>query len=218
VKAKRHARRYGRNGASTLPPLESLYADPPPVRIRQKDGATAVLRDEWRDPTDTAPNAARSARTVTGYRSFDPLRKMARNGAGTSITAEHIAAADMLRKAAEVGGMGYAPAFTEAMPVQAITYGPRGSPPRRCLAQTRAIRSFARAMELFPVPWQRRMIVAILLQNHTIARWTQGEIERGQRCNTHHEMGKLLCLLDLLAEHFKTDIEEAERRGHLLPV
>jgi hypothetical protein len=60
------------------------------------------MQAEWRDPADLSPSAAKTARTITGYRGYDPLRKcLKRHGAASSITERHVMAADILRGLAD---------------------------------------------------------------------------------------------------------------------
>jgi len=84
----------------------SLANDPATVRQAQHGGSSGVMRTTWRDPEDTSPNAARTARESSGWRSYCPLRKLVRQD-GTSITAEHIHAADLLRQQADLARFGY---------------------------------------------------------------------------------------------------------------
>src|SRR5271165_4429934 len=80
---------------STLPPLASL-GDPPAVRLVNQ----SVMRSEWVDPDAFRPTAARTAKTIAGWRTYCPLRRML-GVKGTSVTVEHVMAADKLRQAAD---------------------------------------------------------------------------------------------------------------------
>ena len=73
-----------------------LQVEPPAARIAVNGArpVSAVMRGEWIDPTDIKPTAARTAKRINGWRSFDPLRK-ALNVANSGITVEHVMAADM---------------------------------------------------------------------------------------------------------------------------
>jgi hypothetical protein len=86
-------------------PLPSL-GDPPPIRLANQ----SAMNSEWRDPEDTLPSAARTARTVTGYRGYDPLRRcLARHGDRCGISERHVLAADRLRTFADGAAIGFSP-------------------------------------------------------------------------------------------------------------
>jgi hypothetical protein len=77
--AKRHGSRR-----ATLVPLPSMLA-PPEIRLANR----SAMKGEWADPSDDKPTATRSARTITGWRRFDPLRKcLKRHGSASSISVE----------------------------------------------------------------------------------------------------------------------------------
>ncbi len=115
-----------RRRMKSLPPLASLQA-PPEIRLVNQ----SVMKAEWVDIDDIRPTAARTARRVNGYRSFDPLRK-AMTLAGSSITIEHVLAADRLRKAADAVVIGYS-GGRELVPIQALRFGPKSGPGRPAL-------------------------------------------------------------------------------------
>ena len=71
------------------------------------------MRTAWRDPDDINPNR-RLAREITGFRSYDPLRRC-RQRPGTSVTERHVVAADIL----SIG--------TQKGPRIGVQKGPRGS-------------------------------------------------------------------------------------------
>jgi hypothetical protein len=162
------------------------------VRKRKSGGPTAVHRSSWRDPDDTSPTAAKTARQVTGYRTFCPLRRIAQ-GRSSSITDAHIHAADMLRKSADAAGIGFS-------------------------AEREAARDFKRAVRPFG-PDQLQMIQGILLRNWAVERWCHMENARtGRKIDPRVEMGKLLAILEILAAYYKTDIEEGLANGRILPI
>jgi hypothetical protein len=209
-------RRRGRT-TNTLHPLASLDM-PPSVRRSQRDGPTAVAKAEWRDPDDVTPNASRYAREITGWRTYDPLRKMMVQS-GSQVTTQHVAACDMLRQAADVAALGYSGlGQLDGVPVTDARYGPKAGPASRSIAQVRALAVYQRAMRLFICPGQIRLIHAVILGNSTLQRWCLTEGERlGCVLRPGVEMGRLLSILDMLGAHFGTDIEEATNRGELLP-
>jgi hypothetical protein len=91
-------RRSHRKATSTLPPLPST-AEPETVRLmhRNAGGPTGVMKANWRDPDDLNVHR-RMAREISGWRSYCPLRRLMEQGRSSAISAEHILAADMLRK------------------------------------------------------------------------------------------------------------------------
>jgi hypothetical protein len=71
------------------------------VRPEQRLANKTAMSATWRDPEDTN-TAARTAREIRGHRAFDPLRRcLQRHGPSSSITADHITAADILRALAD---------------------------------------------------------------------------------------------------------------------
>jgi len=211
------ARRRRKLNCHTLPALASL-SDPQPIRTMHKGGATAVMRGSWRDPDDVTPNASKYAREISGWRTFDPLRKMVAQQ-GSQVTTQHIAACDILREAADVAALGYTGlGQLDGAPVTDARYGPKTGPANRSVAQIRALAVYQRAMRLFICPGQLRLIHAVILGNSTLQRWCIAEGERlGVTIRPAVEMGRLLSILDMLAAHFGTDIKEAVDRGDLLP-
>jgi hypothetical protein len=186
------------------------------VRKRKNGGPTAVHRSSWRDPDDTSPTAAKTARQVTGYRTFCPLRRIAQ-GRSSSITDAHIHAAEMLRKAADAAGIGFS-AERDGMPVTSIVYGPKLGPGKAAQASEKAARDFKRAVRPFG-PDQLQMIQGILLRNWAVERWCHMENDRtGRKIDPRVEMGKLLAILEILAAYYKTDIEEGLANGRILPI
>lgn len=192
------------------------FGDPPRVRRQQKEGGpTAVVETDWADPDDDRPNQ-RMARRVRGWRTFCPLRKL--HGTYRSyVTAEHIVAADLLRGAFDLASMGLS-----QMPiwlsegVNLITHRqPSFGPPASAMAQTHACRVFDRAMRDFILPEQQRMIGAIILSNIDMPTWCKMKAERLDLDvvpNAQVETGRLLAILERLAEHFDSDIRERARR------
>jgi hypothetical protein len=82
----------------SLPILPSLIESPPTVQL----ASGKAMCGEWRDPGDVTPGATRTARTIKGWRSGDPLRACRqRHGDACGITERHILAADRLRSYAD---------------------------------------------------------------------------------------------------------------------
>jgi hypothetical protein len=71
--------------------------------------AAAVFVDTWTDPEDDKPTAAKTARHVSGFRAYCPLRRcIARHGERAGYTVEHLEAADRLRAAYAGARLGFA--------------------------------------------------------------------------------------------------------------
>jgi hypothetical protein len=196
-----------RQGASDLPdgavvhPLSRYAASDPagPPRIRQiTDGPAGVMRDRWRDPSDTRPTAAARPRLVTGYRSSCPLRRMAA-AKKSHITDIHIVAADHFRTMYDLAYLGYT--MTADGVKVAAGYGPRPGPSQAAHAQSAARGSVQRALARFAPP-QTAMLTAIVLQNSSLYAWcAEG------RLNASVEMGKLIAILDILADHYDREVD-----------
>lgn len=169
-----------------------------------------MVKTTWRDPDDTKPDASRRPREITGWRTYCPLRRMM-TIAGTSITTEHILAADRLRQAADAVCFGYS-GPRELVTIQALTYGPKSGPGQAALRSVQAWPVYRRAMKLF-CPLQRQMIASILLANQTVNKWTTTRRELGLPVSAAVEMGKLIAILDVLTEHFATEVEQDLQHG-----
>jgi hypothetical protein len=90
--------------------------------------------------------------------------------------------------------------------IQSITYGPRSGPTMAALRQAKAWLPFRRAMAPFSAG-QRELIAYVLLLNWSLSRWTARQRESGLPGDPKLETGKLVAVLDVLAEHFGTEIE-----------
>ena len=198
--------RPGKN--RTLPLLPSLVP-PPDVRLTN---ATA-MRSEWVDPDDVRPTAARTAKTITGYRGFCPLRRMRdRFGAVSGITAEHIAAADHLRQLMDAAVIGFQAPRDLDLPVTALFYRPSTGPSRTALKQAAAWAPLLRALRLF-TPAQRELLEFVVLRNRSLQRWIDSLAKRGLSADQRVEKGRLLAILDILTVHFQADIAADAPRG-----
>ena len=181
---------------------------PPAVRQRHREGGpTAVMRSEWRDPDDIKPDARHKPREIDGYRTYCPLRRMARQ-TGSQITLRHIAAADALRLAVDlavIGAQGDREQFIRAL------YGPVSGPGKAAMRQTAAIREAERALRQI-LPGYRALLTEIVLFNRSLAAWCA--MVNPAR-NPQIEMGRLLGILDQLAAHYASEIDRALARGNV---
>jgi hypothetical protein len=197
----------------TLEPLPSLAMMlPPAARLAAHGGPAGVMRVEWRDPEDDRPTAARTARTITGYRTYCPLRRYReRLGSAGSITERHVMAADELRKLADAVLIGFG-GRRDLVTVQSLVYGPRSGPTVAALRQAHAWQPYRRAMRPF-CRGQRELIAHVVLLNWTVRRWTESLRDSGRPADPKVELGRLAAILDVLAEHFFSEIEQDLQRG-----
>jgi hypothetical protein len=164
-----------------------------------------MMASEWRDPEDIMPSARRSPRMIKGWRTFCPLRRMSGHPS-SCITAQHILAADKLRELVDVATIGYSgerPLIyvqTQALPRTGITASQ--------IAAIQAARAVQRVGRLF-TPMQCLMIEAVILQNMTVRAWTK--TRTGAHPNV--EKGRLLAILDVLCQHFETEIQQELATG-----
>jgi len=197
-------------GALVHPPSRATHHDPEgPERVRQTAGGHGrVMRSAWRDPDDLRP-LARSPREISGWRSFCVLRTLARLGAAVSF--KHIAAADYLRCEAEIAALGFSAPRNDLIPVGERMHGPRPGFSDAALAQTAALRSYQRAMRSFTAA-ERALLEAVVIRNTPLPIWCKSFAAR----RIERETGKLLGILDRLAEHYGAEIEAQERRGETM--
>lgn len=189
------------------PPSSREAASIEAVRRAAREGPTATMAATWRDPEDLNPRA-RAAREVAGYRSFCPLRRMLRYGA-KEITERHIMAADKLRLIFDTATIGFSTERDLSLTIGAVLFGPMAGPTRLASRQARAWAPLQRCLGLYTAE-QKRMLVHIVLDNHTLQSWAQS-FEPAR--NPTSEMGKLLAVLEIMALHFDAEIEEERRRG-----
>jgi hypothetical protein len=189
--------------ARSLPDLPSL-ASVPEVRLVN---ATA-MKAEWVDPDDVTPSTRRTAKTVTRYRSYCPLhRSMHKHGTASTVTAKHVAAADELRRLADLVAVGCAGRKDVWLPIQAMQPpGPLTGHSLAAIRQAKAWPAYRRAMALFSKS-QRELITYIVLLNWSVTRWVGRLREQGLTGNMAIETGKLVAILDVLAEHLSSEIE-----------
>jgi hypothetical protein len=194
---------------TTLPALPSLIENPPAAQL----AAGRVMRSEWRDPSDVTPSATRTARTIKGWRSGDPLRACRqRHGNTCGITERHILAADRLRSYADGAAIGFSKERDLSFPVTHIVYRPSTGPGPGALRQARCWRNFVRAMAIFTAA-QRQFLTFVLLLNRSPAQWVKERRAAGLSCNPGWAMGQLIALLDQLEAHLSTEIDADIVRG-----
>jgi hypothetical protein len=186
-----------------LPLLPSLQT-PPEAQLANR----FTMQGEWADPDDNRPTAARTARTVVGYRGFDPLRKCRRrHGNGSSITERHVVAADLLRGLADGAAIGFSAPRDLSMPIQAIVYRPSTGPGRLAERQARCWRRFVRCMAMFTRA-QRELLTLVVLLNNSVHR-----VAAARDINPPRLMGELVACLDQLEQHFAPEVDAALARG-----
>ena len=166
------------------------------------------MRASWRDPDDITPGARRTAKEITGFRAFCPLRQMSAHP-HSGITAAHIMAADKLRELIDIATIGYSGD-------RPLIYVQQNAQPctgmgRAALAQNKAWREVRRVVDIFPVS-QLAMIQAVILQNVRLFTWAR---QHGQ--NPQIAKGRLLSILDRLVQHFEAEVEDDLARGRRLP-
>jgi hypothetical protein len=191
---------------------------PAAVRLLMRYGPTAVMAAHWRDPDDVSPNAARNPKEVGGYRAYDPLRwSRRRHGDASSITDLHIHAADRLRLAADMARLGALPGAVwagAATPTPADRYSPSTGLPGPARAMLRADREYRRAMSIL-IPSEQEIIVAVVLENVSIAAWTRWRRYLGDQTLPQTETYKLVGALDKLVAHYDTEIKEDMAMGRV---
>jgi hypothetical protein len=167
------------------------------------------MRTEWVDPDDIKPTAAKTARKITGYRSYCPLRRMM-SLPGSEITQAHVMAADKLREAWDVARLGMTSGREPAALFVVLVQQPRTGPGAGEVAQVRAARVLRRALVLFGLPAQA-MIQHVILYNQSLRSWAAG------RLDPKREKQRLIAILDKLAEHFDSELAEDVAKGRRLP-
>jgi hypothetical protein len=185
---------------------------PADVRQTARAGPTAVMRAEWRDPDDMRPNAQHKPREITGYRTYCPLRRMAAIK-GSQVTDQHIYAADILRGQIDLAVIGRG--GREMIALQR-GFGPVSGPSANAVLQVWAAMQARRALTRL-APAARIMLTEVVLFNRSIHAWCAAlAAQRGWMPDKKIEMGKLIAILDILADHYAAEIDEALARGTLL--
>jgi hypothetical protein len=134
-------------------------------------------------------------------------RCMAQHGTASSVTAKHVAAADKLRRLADLAAIGCTGRKDLWLPIQAMQPpGPLTGHSLAAIRQAKAWPAYRRAMVLFSVN-ERELIAFVILLNWSVTRWVSRLREQGRSAMVNVEQGKLLAILDVLAEHFASEIE-----------
>jgi hypothetical protein len=183
----------------------------PPAHRLTTAGVARVMRAEWVDPDDVKPTAARTARHISGWRSFCPLRRM--NAVrGAQVTERHILAADLLRSQVDLAVIGRG-----ALEMIALMrgFGPVAGPSVNAVEQVWASVQARRALARLS-PAARVMLTEVVLFNRSIQAWCALNAEAGRPANRDVEMGKLIGILDTLADHYAAEVDEALARGAMI--
>jgi hypothetical protein len=207
------ARKQPRNTLPDLSALPVLPEEPPMVR-KHLGGLTGTMETAWRDPDDTVPNASRRPREVRGWRTYCPLRRL-RARHGSEVTVEHVMAADHLRENWDIARCGFSNPRDILSPVNGLVPPqPKLGPTVTAVKQVTAANVVNRAMAAFPVARDRRMIHTVILCNATVSNWCRQEGARARRLlESHREIGRLIGVLDVLAEHFASEVAVKLRYG-----
>ena len=183
---------------------------PAAVDMTDRPDRHGVMRGEWVDPDDIRPSARRTARTIAGWRTYCPLRRM-RGGNNSGISEAHIIAADMLREAADVATLGYS--SERPMLFVSLTAQPRTGMTKADMARNTATRDLLRALRPFTRP-QRYLLTAVILQNETLNAWCRRMNEDSEiRFDPAVEKGKLIAVLDVLAKFYDGEIRDDRMNG-----
>jgi hypothetical protein len=131
---------------------------------------------------------------------------------GSQITDRHIYAADRLRAAVDLAAIGVSRSQT-LMPTGLTFYGPVSCPSPASLRQARAGTEVKRAIARF-TEGQCALLHSVVLQNHSLKAWCKSAPGRTPGI----EMGKLICILDILTEHYASKIGYDLAQGRVLLV
>jgi hypothetical protein len=185
--------------ARTLPPLPSALV-PPEVRLVNQ----SAMKAEWRDPDDTTPSAAKAARSISGWRSYDPLRKC-HGHPSSKITLSHIVAADLLRRLTDGVAIGFS-GGRDMMSARSWQFGPLTGFGAPAIRSAKAWPAFRRAMAIFTAA-ERELITSVVLLNSPVRAWCIRQRELSRHANPDIEMRRLVACLDRLVEHFKSEVD-----------
>jgi hypothetical protein len=174
-----------------------------------------VMVAEWVDPDDIRPNAAKSARTIRGFRSFCPIRRMAAMPA-TGVTIEHVMAADKLRELWDQVRVGFTAAGNPLMLAVLVSPQPRTGPNAGEIERAKSARALRRAVAILSLP-EQALMSAIILQNQSIRYFCRSHTERtGFYLDQDVTKVRLMMVLNKLKDHFAGEIEEEVARGRRL--
>jgi len=176
-----------------------------PPRVRQlHTGPSGVIRADWRDPDDHRPHA-RLAREISGWRAYDPVAQLVDAG---HAQPHHAIAAALLRREAALAVCGYGGSALWEGAVHGLPRPPSG-PGDGAIAQAMASIAVERALARF-WPEQRLMICAVVIMCETLPAWCRRFTPVRP---SKPERGKLLTCLDVLVDHYRSEIDAALRRG-----
>jgi hypothetical protein len=194
AKAAAVARR-GKRTTSTTP---SLHAEVPPT-IQRTSGK--VMTGTWVDPTDTAPSAARTPRLVKGFRRPCLLRFCrARHGDRSAFSAEHVAAADELRRIYDLARLG-ASGRKNPWVYCDVAAQPKLGPTVSEMAAYEAWREMGRVRKrITDADWF--LLGWFVLESLSVNRWVEKEHRAGRKAYQKTVMQTLVRGLDTLVEHF----------------
>lgn len=202
---------------AVLHPASRVHPSDPtgPARTRQiiGSGPTAVMKDHWRDPNDTTPNASHRPREITGYRGYCPLRRMMASK-GSQITTAHVMAADRFRTQVDLAMIGCGGERDGEPNHQG--FGPHAGPSNGAILQATSSGAIKVALARFAAS-HLPMLIAIVLNNHSLHWWcAQSQARTGKTTPPDIEMGRLLTILDILADHYDTAIKADLAVGAIL--
>jgi hypothetical protein len=190
--------------AATVHPANRVALSDPagPARVRQiTQGPKQVMRAAWRDPEDFRLQARR-AREINGWRTVCQLRRLQSLSGNSRITERHIAVGDHLRLLADLAAYGMS-STDGILPVTAVSYGPRAGPSANAEISAQASVDLLRGMRRV-TDAQRWLVIHVVLLHGTLSSWCAE-----MRFNAQNELGYLIAALDLLDDHFHSEVDEA---------
>jgi hypothetical protein len=204
---------FGRRAyKDTLPPLPSLVGMPPQQRLLNH----TAMAFEYRDPDDRNVQH-RTARTVSGYRAYCPLRRRLRHYKERSgVTIEMILAADELRRLADAVAIGLSGNKNRFNMIFAeMAARPRSGPAWHEILEARAGRAFRRAMALFDAG-EKELVTYVVLLNRTLTSYAGVLQGRGIKATAEKLKQPLVRCLNKLVEHFGGEVDQALQRGEMV--
>jgi hypothetical protein len=207
AKAARRRKITGKSGhpvpVSTLAPLASLGEPTEAQRINRR-----VMRTEWADPSDLSPNR-RNAHVVKGWRQPCMLRWCrTRHKSQSPFTAEHVVAADELRRIWDLVAVGMA-GKKEPWVYTDIVAQPKLGPTWSEMKRYNAWRELGRVRKRFSDhDWE--LLGWVVLGNLSMGKWVEKEHAAGKRCTAPVVKTTLVGMLDVLVEHFGDTVRRAD--------
>jgi hypothetical protein len=198
------ARRGVKRGSAGLKPL-SPHADAPPEIQRL---AGKVMTGVWRDPADINI-ASRNAKEIRGWRQPCMLRWCrTRHKDRSPFTAEHVVAADELRRVYDLARLG-ATGKKNPWIYTDIYVQPKLGPTQSEMAGYRAWREMGRVRKRFTTAdWY--LLGWFVLENLSVGKWVEKEVAAGRRCDPKAVMQRIVGMMDVLVEHFGDVIRRAD--------